>query len=114
MSGMSRLAQALFINAIPLVAVLPAAAEDGAWKVGSDYVIRFKHLDLSRPADRQALLVQVERSAEKVCRNEPTKARRAKCATSAVASGLAATPTDVRGAVQTARLERDGVQQAAR
>src|SRR5690348_13871515 len=35
-----------------------ALAEDGAWKVGSSYVIRFEKLDTSTPAGRATLLAQ--------------------------------------------------------
>jgi UrcA family protein len=92
----------------------PARAEDGAWKVGASYVIRFQHLDLGRPADRHALLNQVERSAERLCEGQRTKARREACAEAAIASSLKSVPGHIRLAVDTARLERDGEQQAHR
>ncbi|MDP3736807.1 MAG: UrcA family protein [Hyphomonadaceae bacterium] len=85
-----------------------------AWKVGPSYVIRFSHLDLSQPADRAALLIQVERSASKLCAGVRTKARRETCTAAAVTESLGASPSEVRQAVQTARLERDGQQQAQR
>jgi UrcA family protein len=90
----------------------PAQAQ--AWKVGQSYVIRFSHLDLSRPADRAALLVQVERSAAKLCEGVRTRARRQACTSDAVTQSLGASPAGVHQAVQTARLERDGQQQAQR
>jgi UrcA family protein len=98
-----------------LAALAPTAiAEDGAWRVGSSYVIRFEHLDLSRPADRQALLVQVERSAAKLCKGARTRVRQEACTRDAVQKSLSAAPASVEKAVQTARLERDGQQQAQR
>jgi UrcA family protein len=90
----------------------PAGAQ--AWKVGSTYVIRHQHLDLDRPADRLALLVQVERSAAKLCEGVRTKAKRRACTEGSITESLAAVPAQVRGAVQTARLERDGQKQAQR
>jgi UrcA family protein len=90
----------------------PASAQ--AWKVGSSYVIRHQHLDLDRPADRLALLVQVERSAARLCEGVRTKAKRQACAEGSIAESLNAAPAHVRSAVQTARLERDGQQQAQR
>jgi UrcA family protein len=98
-----------------LAAVVPSAqADDGAWKVGSAYVIRFEHLDLSQPADRQALLVQIERSAGKLCKGVRTQTRRQACAADAIQKSLSAVPAPIQKAVQTARLERDGQQQARR
>ena len=90
----------------------PASAQ--AWKVGSTYVIRHQHLDLDRPADRLALLIQVERSAAKLCEGVRTNAKRQACRESSIAESLAAASAEVRGAVQTARLERDGQKQAQR
>lgn len=88
-------------------------AEDGAWKVGSSYVIRFEKLDLSNPVDRQILLSQVERSAAKLCVGERTRGRQQSCASKAIDQALAANP-DIRATIYIARLERDGVQQAQR
>jgi UrcA family protein len=89
-----------------------ACAEDGVWKVGEDYVIHFSHLDLDRPADRQALLRQVERAADKLCEGRQTRSRHQRCVSSAIASGLAQATPEVRTAVASARIERDGVRQA--
>ncbi|HVY88110.1 MAG TPA: UrcA family protein [Hyphomonadaceae bacterium] len=104
------------IAAAGLVAAsLPAQAQTpGSWKVGSDYVIRYQHLDLDRAADRQALLVQVERAAAKLCKDELTASRRATCSAAAIDQSLKATPATVQQAVQTALLERNGIQQAQR
>lgn len=98
------------------VLVLGFAAPAGAqaWKVGSTYVIRYQHLDLDRPADRLALLVQVERSATKLCEGIRTKAKRRACTEGSIAESLEAAPAEVRGAAQLARLERDGEKQAQR
>jgi len=101
---------ALAVLALPL----QAAANAQAWKVGSSYVIRHQHLDLSRPADRLALLVQVERSAAKLCEGVRTKAKREACTSAAVTESLSAAPAQVGQAVQTARFERDREQQAQR
>lgn len=92
----------------------PAVAEDGAWKVGDSYVVRFQHLDLAQPADRQALLVQLERSAKKLCMVQRTRGRQQACAASTIEAALSSVPARVQKAVQTARLERDGIQQAQR
>ena len=96
--------------------VLPLAQPSDAqsWKVGSTYVIRYQHLDLSQPADRAALLVQIERSAVKLCKGLRPQIRRDACTDTALKESLGASPSQVRRAVQTARLERDGAQQAQR
>jgi UrcA family protein len=91
---------------------MPAGAQ--AWKVGSTYVIRHQHLDLDRPADRLALLIQVERSAAKLCESVRTNIKRRACIENSITESLAAAPAHVRGAVQTARLQRDGQRQAQR
>jgi UrcA family protein len=109
---LSVVAACLAVSAVFLAP--PAKAEDGAWRVGSSYVIRFQHLDLDRAADRQALLKQVERSASSLCKGHHTKARREACAETAVSSSLKSVPAQVKRAVETARLERDGEQQAQR
>jgi UrcA family protein len=90
----------------------PASAE--TWKVGSTFVVRHRHLDLDRPADRLALLVQVERSAARLCEGVRIKAKRRACTESYISESLQSAPAEVRAAVQTARLERDGQQQAQR
>jgi len=111
----SKLVVRMAALAASLIALAPTVrADDGAWKVGSSYVIRFKHLDLSQPTDRQALLVQVERSALKLCEGERPRVRRDSCASSAISSALNASPARVRLAVQMAQTERDGRQQAQR
>jgi UrcA family protein len=99
--------------ALMLVSAPLAHAEDGAWKVGQSYVIRFENLDLSTPSDRQTLLKQVERSAKKLCEPAP-RSRRGACATSAIKATLDQSPAEVRSAVQLARVEREGVLQASR
>ena len=101
--------------AFAVVALLaPAAnAEDGAWRVGSSYVIRFEKLDLSTASGRATLLAQVERSAAKLCEGVQTRAKRQACAAEAVKAVLTKTP-DIAGTIQLARLERDGQQQAQR
>ena len=96
------------------VLVPTASADDGAWKVGDSYVIRFEHLDLSRPADRLALLVQIEQSAAKLCEAHRTRARQQACIADAIQKSLSVTPASIQMAVQTARAERDGRQQAGR
>jgi UrcA family protein len=101
--------------AFGLAALTPFAhADDGAWRVGGSYVIRFEHLDLSQPADRQALLVQIERAAGKLCNGVRTQTRRQACTADAIQKSLSAVPAPIQKAVQTARLERDGQQQARR
>jgi UrcA family protein len=105
----------LVLAAAVLGLALPASAhaEDGAWKVGSSYVIRFEKLDLSSAIDRQILLAQVERAAGKLCTGERTRGRKQACTAKAVEASLAATP-ELRSTIQIARLERDRVQQAQR
>jgi UrcA family protein len=90
----------------------PANAQ--AWKVGSTYVIHHQHLDLDRPADRLALVIQIERSAAKLCEGVRTKAKQRACTESSIAESLNAAPAEVRSAVQTAHPERDGQLQARR
>jgi UrcA family protein len=111
----SNLVVRMAILAAALAALAPAAlADDGAWKVGGSYVIRFEHLDLSRPADRGALLIQIERSAARLCEGVRTKSRRQSCIADAIQKSLSAAPGSIEQAVQTARLERDAQQQAGR
>lgn len=103
------------VAGLACTSVAPSAvAEDGARKVGSSYVIRFRHLDLDQPADRRALLEQIEGSAADLCQGEPAKLGRDACAETAIASSLKSAPGRVRRAVKTARLERDGELQAHR
>lgn len=105
----------LALAAAVLAFALPATAhaDDGAWKVGSSYVIRFEQLDLSNAIDRQILLAQVERAAGKLCVGEQTRGRKQACTARAVEASLAATP-ELRITIQIARFERDRVQQAQR
>jgi UrcA family protein len=106
---------AAFMASLAVASIgLTAPATAQAWKVGSTYVIRHQHLDLGRPADRLALLVQVERSAGKLCEGVRTNVKRRACVESSIAESLNAAPAEVRRAVQTARLERDGQRQAQR
>ncbi len=91
-----------------------ASASAEVWKVGSTYVIRYQHLDLARPADRQALLIQVERSAARLCEGVRPRAKREACTQGAISESLKTASIKVRDAVQTAQLERDRQQQAQR
>lgn len=93
---------------------LPARADDEARKIGSSYVINYGHLDLNQPADRAALLEQIEQSATHLCEREQVKESRDACTDKAIASSIKASPGKVRRAVKTARLERDVEQQALR
>lgn len=94
--------------------VAPASAEDGVWKVGTGYVIRFEKLDLSNPFDRQVLLAQVEKTTERVCEGERTEARRNACADETLRSIKNSLEPGLRASLDVARFERDGVQQAQR
>jgi UrcA family protein len=91
-----------------------AHAEDGVWKVGTGYVIRFEKLDLTRPADRQILLAQVERAASRLCEGEHTTNRRRSCARQTLADVEAKLDLGLRASLDVARFERDGIQQAQR
>jgi UrcA family protein len=108
-----RIACAATLALFALPAAAPAHAEDGAWKVGSSYVIRFEKLDVSTAPGRAVLLAQVERSAAKLCEGVSTRAKRQACAAEAVKSAMAKFP-GIAGTLQLARLERDGQQQAQR
>lgn len=92
----------------------PANAEDGVWKVGQGYVIRFEKLDLSRAADRQVLLAQVEHVADKLCEGERPALRRQACATETVRSIKDSAGASLSASLDVARFERDGVLQAQR
>ena len=92
----------------------PAHAEDGIWKVGDGYVIRFAKLDLSNALDRQTLLGQVERTAEKLCRGERPTAARDACEAETIRSMKNSAGPSLRATLDVARIERDGVQQAQR
>ena len=93
---------------------LPAHADDGVWKVGNSYVIRFEQLDLAHPTDRQLLLSQVERAAAKLCEGQRPLTRRRACAAEAVSHSSKALPPHLRAGLDIARFERDGQQQAQR
>jgi len=92
----------------------PAHAEDGIWKVGDGYVIRFEKLDLSRAMDRQTLLGQVERAAEKLCRGKRPAAAREACQAETLRSMSKSGGPNLQASIEIARFERDGVQQAQR
>lgn len=92
----------------------PAHAEDGIWKVGTGYVIRLETLDLSRAMDRQTLLTQVERTAEKLCRGERPAIAREACQAETIRSMKESAGPSLRATLDVARIERDGVQQAQR
>lgn len=96
------------------ITALPAHADDGVWKVGTGYVVRFESLDLSLPADRQVLLAQIERAAEKACDGLRTEARRHACAADAISQSTKALSPNLRASLDVARFERDGQQQAQR
>jgi UrcA family protein len=97
------------------VAVLaPSAQAETAWKVGNSYVIRFDHLDLSQPADRQALLVQVERLARRLCLVWDSHNYQKACMRESIDRAFASAPPEARRALDAARLERNrrGAQQS--
>ena len=104
--------------ATPLLAVAftgaPAQAGDGVWRVGQGYVIRFEKLDLSRAADRQLLLAQVEHAAGKLCEGERPALRRESCAAETLRSIKETAGPSLRATLDVARFERDGVMQAQR
>jgi len=95
-------------------AVAPSHADDGVWKVGTGYVVRFESLDLSLPGDRQVLLSQIERAAEKACDGLRTEARRRDCAADAISQSIKTLSPNLRASLDVARFERDGQQQAQR
>ncbi len=105
---------ACLATVIAATATLPAQADDGAWKVGSGYVIRFEQLDLSQSTDRQILLSQVERAAAKLCQGQRPLTKRRACASEAVSHSSKALPPHLRASLDVARFERDGQQQAQR
>jgi UrcA family protein len=99
------------------VLALPSAGNayaDGPRKVGDTWVVRYQHLDLGRPGDRASLLRQLERATAKACGGQRTRARREACTEHALTASLDTVPVEVRQAIQTALLERDGEQQARR
>jgi UrcA family protein len=94
---------------------MPAAHADvEVWRVGPNHQIRFDHLDLEEPTDRQALLVQVERTAKRICGGIYTAKSRNACIDRTMESALASAAPNVRLALQTARLERSNQLQAKR
>ncbi len=96
------------------LAAAPAQAEDGVWKVGQGYVIRFERLDLSRAIDRQVLLAQVEHAAKKVCKGQRPANRRDACAADTLRSIKESAGPSLSATLDVARFERDGVMQAQR
>ena len=96
------------------IGVAPAHAEDGVWKVGTGYVVRFEKLDLRKAEDRQTLLGQVERTAVKACRGLRPATRRMACADDTVRSVMNSVEPSLRASLDVARYERDGVKQATR
>jgi UrcA family protein len=95
---------------------LPAQAQSGTgvWNVGDGFEVRYAGLDLDRAEGRQVLLAQFDRAAAKVCRGERIRSRREACRTQIIQSALSQAASQVQEAVQTARLERDGMRQAMR
>lgn len=96
---------------------IPAAtarAEDGIWKVGDGYVIRFEKLDLSSPMDRQVLLAQIERAADRMCDGQRPAAARETCKAETIRSMKVSVAPHLRATLDIARFERDGIQQAQR
>lgn len=91
-----------------------AQARGGVWKVGDGYVIRLENADLSRPADRQLLLAQIERAAAQLCRGQRPQSRRDACAGDAVRTMMDTAEPAVRAGYDVARFERDGTIQAQR
>ena len=82
-----RLPAAALATLMALALTAPSAqAEDGIWKTGTGYVIRFEKLDLTRSVDRQILLAQVESAASRLCEGERTKNRRKACVSQTLAS----------------------------
>jgi UrcA family protein len=96
------------------IGVAPAHAEDGVWKVGTGYVIRFEKLDLRKAEDRQTLLGQVERTAAKACRGMRPATARMACAEETLRSIMKSVEPSLRASLDVARFERDGVMQASR
>ncbi|MEZ6030247.1 MAG: UrcA family protein [Hyphomonadaceae bacterium] len=110
----AKLRTACLAGLVAAAVALPAQADDGLWKVGNGYVIRFEQLDLSQPADRQVLLAQVERAAAKLCEGQRPLSRRRACAEDAAAKSAKALSPTLRASLDIARFERDGQQQAQR
>jgi UrcA family protein len=92
----------------------PAHAEDGVWKVGAGYVVRFENLDLTKTSDRRVLLEQVELAAAKACRGLRPAAKRMACARDAIRSVANVAGPSLSATLDVARFERDGLLQAAR
>ena len=109
----ARITLATVLVAITLVPVLPAQAE--AWRnSGGEHRLNVASLNLDQSADRQVLLAKIERAARKVCLEVRTQVKQDACKAEAAERALAGSPSSVRIALQTARLERDGVRQAQR
>ena len=98
-----------FVIAVTLplaLLTLPAAAEEGAWKVGGSYVVRSGDIDLTTEAGRAAYLDHVERAAKKLCRNVDTKGRRDRCVDETVAGAVSASSPGARTALRLALRDR--------
>lgn len=99
-----------FVIAATLIfalAPLPAAAEEGAWKVGDTYVVRSGALDLATESGRNAYFEIVERAAKAQCRNEDTQGRRERCVADTIAAAVDGSSPRARKAL-TLVLEQRG------
>ncbi|BCW88005.1 hypothetical protein sos41_11420 [Alphaproteobacteria bacterium SO-S41] len=99
-----------FVIAVTLplaLLALPAAAEEGAWKVGASYVVRSGEIDLATEAGRAAYLAHVERAAKKLCGDVDTKGRRDSCVKETLAGAVEASSPGARSALRQALQLRD-------
>jgi UrcA family protein len=92
----------------------PAWAEKQVWRTGEGITIVTADLDLSRVEGRAALLRRVEFAGREVCRGLVTRRTLARCIDESVARAMTLSPPMLRRAVETARLEREGSELAAR
>jgi UrcA family protein len=89
----------------------PAAAEDGAWRVGNDQVhLYWSGIDTGTTAGRAALLARVERAAAKVCDRLSGNHRR-RCVSATIRQTV---DTSQNQTLALAMVERNGVALAAR
>jgi UrcA family protein len=97
-----------------LAAPAAQAKAPGVYKVGDTFEVRLDGLDLNQTKGRQVALRQIDRATAKLCAGQRIKARKQSCMAETTQTALANASPALRQAVQLARMERDGVQQASR
>jgi UrcA family protein len=96
--------------ATAILSVVPGiATADPVWQVGQGYVIRYQDLDLSSAQGRAALLVRIERAADRACRDEMLRVDEQACRQRIAGAAMANAAGPARQALHMAMNERGPV-----